>query len=357
MDKKLKLLKDIKSECCVTIILNTHRTKPQNQKDAIVLKNLIKEAETRLLEHFEKRQVLPIIKKLNTLSEKINHNFNLDSLILFANEEIADFTRLAIPVINRVIIDQTFATRDLIRATHEQTSYYCLVISRQNARLIEAQNDLFVKEFSGDWPIKNETLFSTDKLKLSTAAGQDILIEEFFNQVDKVVNETIKENPLPIMIVTESRNYNHYLKVADRKETIIGHLNKNRDDEKSHHIITDVWPIVKDIFKTKREERISELGKAVSSGKLVSDINEIWTAVNQGRGKTLFIRKGTFQAAIIKDNKVIPVNDQSKDGENGFIDDIIDEIIEINMQYGGGSVFIENDYLDKYNGLALIVRY
>ncbi len=356
MDKTLKILKDIQSECCVTIILNTHRTKPENQKDAIILKNLIKEAEQRLFESFDKRFAKTIVEKIKIIGNNINHNFNLDSLILFINEDIAEFTRLTIPVKDRVIIDKTFATRDLIRAMHEQVSYYALVISRQNARLIEAQNDLLIKEFNQGWPVSNDTLFTTDKHKLSTAAGQDVLIEEFFNQIDKLVNETIKENPLPIIIVTEERNYNHYLKIADRKDIIIGHLNKNRDDEKAYHIISDAWNTVKEVSKKQREKRISELGKATSSGKLQSDINEIWTAVNQGRGRTLFIKKGTFQPAILKDDKVILVNDDnSKD--NGFIDDIIDEIIEINMKYGGDNIFLENEKLDKYNGLALITRY
>lgn len=357
MDKKLRLLKDIKSDCCVTIILNTHRTKPENQKDAIVLKNLIKEAESRLYEHFDKRFAKQIHTGIQKLSEKINHNYNLDSLILFVNEDIAEFIRLAVPVENRVIIDKTFATRDLIRASHQQISYYCLVLSRQKARLIEAQNDLPIKEFDDTWPIDNDMIFTTDKHKLSMAAGQDVLIEEFFNQVDKVVLSSIKDHPLPIMVVTEERNYNHYLKVADRKDLIIGHLNMNRDDKKAHHIVKDAWPVVKKIFKQKREERISELGKAVGSGKLLTDINEIWSAVNQGRGNTLFIKKGFFQPAVIKDNMVHPQKDTTNNNESGFIDDIIDEIVEINMKYGGDSVFIENDYLNKYNGLALIVRY
>ncbi len=357
MDTKLKLLKDIQSDCCVSIILNTHRTKPENQKDSIVLKNLIREAEDRLLDSFDKRYVWPIIDKIKKMSDQINHNYNLDSLILFANEDIAEFVRLAIPVTNRVIIDRTFATRDLIRAVHEQVSYYALVISRQNARLIEAQNDLMVKEFKDDiWPVKNTGTYTTDRFKLSTAAGQDNMTEEFFNQVDKLVNQSIKDNPLPVLIVTEERNYNHYLKIADHKERVLGHLNKNRDDEKAHHIIEDAWVVVREVYVTQRRERIAELGKAISAGKLVSETNQIYEMVLQGRGKTLFIKKGTFMPALIKEGKIYPASNESIN-EEGFIDDIIDEIIEINMKYGGDNIFIENNELDKYNGLALITRY
>ncbi len=45
MNKKLNELKKVNAENCVSIILNTHRTAPDSQKDVIALKNLIKEAE------------------------------------------------------------------------------------------------------------------------------------------------------------------------------------------------------------------------------------------------------------------------------------------------------------------------
>lgn len=356
MDKTLKLLKNIQSECCVTIILNTHRTKPLNQKDPIRLKNLIKEAESRILENYDKRFSKNIIEKINKLADKINHNFNLDSLILFVNEDIAEFVRLAIPVKGRVIIDKTFATRDLIRSIHEEVTYFALVVSRRNARLLMARNDIFIKEFSESWPIENTGLFATDKHKLSTVNGQDNLIEEFFNRVDKVLIETIKDEILPVIVVTEGRNYNHYLKVADRKEIIVGHLNKNRDEEKPHHIIADAWETVNSIITKQREERISELGKAIGAGNLISDINEIYNAVNQGRGRTLFIKKGTFYPAILNNGNISPAKDDSMN-DPGFIDDIIDEIIEINLKYGGDNIFLNNDKLNKFNGLALITRY
>ena len=55
MNAELHQLKDVFSPGCVTLILNTHRTKPENLQDAITLKNLANEAEQRLLASFDKR--------------------------------------------------------------------------------------------------------------------------------------------------------------------------------------------------------------------------------------------------------------------------------------------------------------
>jgi hypothetical protein len=356
MDTLLREIKNIKSDCCVTVILNTHRTAPDSQKDPILLKNLLKEVEERLTQKCDKQVLISILKRLKKLSESIDHSHNLESLVVFANEEMADYTRLTVPVKSRVVIGKTFATRDLVRAMHEESTYYVLVLSRQNARLIEAHNDKVMLEFTQNFPLKNDTLFTTDRLKLSTAKGTDYLIEEFFNHVDKVLQKAIAPNHAPVLVATEERNFHHYMKVADHKEIIIGHLNKNRDDEKAHHIVTEAWPVVHAAIIDRNQQRLNELQKAANSGKKVSDLNDIWTAIHEGRGQTLFIKKGTFQAAITERGKITPVRESENSREN-FVDDIIDEMIELNLKYGGEAVFIEGNGLDQYNGLVLLTRY
>lgn len=162
MNITLKELKDIVSENCVSIILNTHRTSPDNKKDVLTLKNLIKEAEERLLANENKRDAQKLVQRLLDLEAKIDHSQNLESLILFVNENIAEYTRLPVSVDNRVIIDDTFATRDLIRALHQEINYYVLVVSRQKTRLIEAFNDKVVREIGNPFPIENTQLYSTE---------------------------------------------------------------------------------------------------------------------------------------------------------------------------------------------------
>lgn len=356
MDIKLKKLKDISSKCCVTISLETHRTKPDNQKDEVVLKNLVKEAEERLYEEFDKRFVWPIMEKLNGLVEEIDHNYNLEGLVLFVNEDIADFTRLPIKVENRTVVDNTFATRDLVRALHLESSYYVLVLSRDEARMIEAHNDQVVQELGAPFPIMNETLFVTSKAEASVSQRETSLVQEFFNRVDKMVNEVVNNNPLPVIIATETSNFSEYQQVADRKERILGHINKNRNNEKAHHIVPDAWKVVKGILKERNEARRKELSEAVSSGKFLSDMNDIWQAILAGRGQTLYIEKGFYQPAELNGDGLVLL-DANEAHQPGVIDDIIDEMIEHNLRKGGDNVFLDKEDLKDFNGLGLITRY
>ncbi len=353
--KLLNKVKNIYKEACVSIIINTHRTKPNNQKDEINLKNLVKEVENRLNETYNKRFVWSIMENLNKVVNSINHNFNLESLIIYANNDFAEYTRLPVKVKDRVVIDYSFSTRDLIRAMHNESAYYVLVISKQQARLIEAYGNIVVKELKDDFKMEN-SLYTTDKAKLSTNNEQDNLIEEFFNRVDKNVLSSIKNHNLPILLATITRNYSHYKKIADKKEFIIGHLNGNKDNETAQNIISDAWKMMLPLIKKKNASRIVELKKGVSDGKILSDLNEIWKAIQHGKGKTLFVKRGYFQAVVMKDNH-ITLTDKKNIDQINFKDDIVDEMIEQTMSLGGDIIFMEGDELKEFNNLALLTRY
>ena len=68
MNAILKKFKDVVSENCITIIMNTHRTKPDYLTDGTRLKNLIKEAENKLQTIASKQDAAILIDRLNDLA-------------------------------------------------------------------------------------------------------------------------------------------------------------------------------------------------------------------------------------------------------------------------------------------------
>lgn len=347
MNELLKEIKDINQEACVSIILNTNRSKPDNLNDPIALKNLIKNATDRLLNDYDKHFVAPIIENINKVAESIDHLYNLDSLIIFANNNFAKYTRLSTKVEDRVVIDNTFSARDLVRAMNNESAYYVLVLNQDHARLIEANNKQVIEENKGVFPISNH---------LGNDRGQDSLIEEFFNQVDKKFLETIHNNPLPVLLATEARNATYYRKVADHKDFIIGEIHGNYKDTDAQEIISEAWKVVSLWNKEKNLAQISALKQGVSEGKYVSDYNEIWNAIKEGRGQTLFVKTGFAQAATWQDNQLHLVDNDKRD-DAGIIDDVIDEMIEQNLAFGGSTVFLEGEELADFQNIALLTRY
>jgi hypothetical protein len=356
MKNLLHKLRNIESECCITVILNTHRTKPDIQKDVITLKNMLTEAEEKLLSHYNKRFVQPVLFRLKQLAEGIDHSQNLESLILFVSDDISEIVRLPVDVENRVIIGNTFATRDLVRALYQQVNYYVLVLSRDRARLIEALNDQEIREIENEFPFDNPGLYLTSDKELSKPKQKDQMIEEYFNRVDKTLFQVWKEKQLPVVVCAEERNFHHYMKMADHKDIIMAHINQSRLDEKASNIVQEAWPVIFKILEDKNIMRMSELRKAVTLGNYSSDTGEIWRALNESRGQTLFVSKNYFQTVKVLEN-ALQVVDGSYNDEEDMIEDIVERMVEMTIKTGGDVVFLSGDELADFDNLALITRY
>lgn len=358
MNLKINELKSIRSDNCITIIMTSHRTKPEYLNDGLRLKNLIKEVETRLLADVGKKEAGILLKRVNDLANQIDHSQNIDSLILFVNEDVAEYMRLPIKVADRVVIDETFATRDLIRALHLETQYFILVLSQENTRLIEAVSDKSVREVRGEFPYENKRFHTKRRTAHSIPSKQTNLITEYFNLADKKMNVIRKDKPLPVLLCGLEENNNQYMKVADVKEAILPfHVNKGMINEPVHTIVEEAWKVMKDYVAKKNNERKEELRMAVSENKFLSDTNEIWRAIHNGRVQTIFIEQGLFQPAILTEDNQIEYVAEERRNDTGIIDDIYDEMIEANMDFGGDVVFLPKGELEKFNGFGAITRY
>ena len=60
-----------KKHAVVSISLNTHRTFPENAQDEILLKNLLNQAEKRVIAEFGRRSETSLLEKIATVSSKI----------------------------------------------------------------------------------------------------------------------------------------------------------------------------------------------------------------------------------------------------------------------------------------------
>lgn len=357
METKLKELKNVRAENCVTIILNTHRTLPDSEKDVIQLKNLIKEAEIKLLAVCQQKTAEKLTAKTHELAATINHRHNLESLILFVNENVSEFVRLPIAVEDRVVVGNRFAMRDLIRGLHNQTNYYVLVLNKHEARLIEASNDNVVKEHGFPFPFQNQISQTSFKAEPSDAGRIRNLTSEFFNQVDKVVNKVHKDHPLPILISTDEQHYQDYMRIADKPTVIFPEfLSRSRQTEADHAIVSDAWEIVRPLTEKQHNDRKGDLQAAVSTNNFISDTTEVYQAIKQGRIQTLFVEENLFQPAVITNDTVVYVSEDTNNSTE-TIDDIYDELIDLNMDFGGDVVFLPKESLTKFNGFAAMTRY
>lgn len=350
----LNRLKDVRADFCVTILLPTHRTHPENKQDAILLKKLIHEASERLASTFEKRAFLQTMHGLETIQKELDHNYNLDGLAIFVNENTALVERLPFPVEARVVIDQTFATRDLVRALNQMENYYILTLSEKAAHLFGAFDDRITQEFIAEgFPIQN-TWYTTNTEKLAHANTHEIYLKEYFNQVDKSLQRILTLQPAQVVVVTVEKNYAYFREVSDHPERLIGYVNRSWDRANLFELAAECWKVVEANNEAQRRQAIGQVETAESQGKLVSSLTDIWAMVQEGRGDALYVEKDFFQPAEILNGNIALREDPRAPG---ITDDIVDEIIEQQLRMRGQVVFLENGQLEPYGRIALSLRY
>jgi hypothetical protein len=346
-----------KNNPCVTISLNTHRTRPDNTKDKLMLKNLCKEAEDRLLQQFRKRDIGSILKELENITEEIDVSRNLESMHIFLSNQTKEIIRSTWPTQqNSVYISDGFVVRPLIKYYNRSEEYLILLVSQSGTRLFAALNDGIVEEIKeAGFPFPENRHFLTNKEKASDAKQVDNMIREYLNGIDKSLVKVINETGMQCVVISTQNNYSLLMQVADKPGVYLGHENINYNDTANHTIAAQAWNIVKTHQKRKKSEAIKEVKEAISQSKVLTDLQEIYKAAKEGRGDLLIIHQDFNQAVKMNDTDTFEL--LSKPDSNGGTDDIGSIIAWEVISRKGRAVYTEQEALMELGHIALKVRY
>lgn len=370
MKATLKALRGASGNPAVSIFVKTHRTHPENEQDPIALKNQLKVVEERLETECDKRVADDYLTRIHEKTDELNPNYNLDTLAIFANENEVAVLRLPFDTAERVVIGKKFATRDLMREISEAVHYYVLTITQDNARLIEAVNDRVVKEIKGvndrqgemdelHFPITNTTLPTGSKADRTGSSDDHYYLKEFMNRVDKSIQKFYNLDPLPVVLVGDSRTIGFYEEVCDRPDIILGKVDHNatslKDGDPSE-ILHEVQALVEEKRNERYATALGELEKARGDKMVRTDLQQIYRSAFEGNAVTLLVRTGYSQAAVIDETALTLMVSDDATADN-VTDDAVGEIIEIVSHNGGQVVFVPQDKMDEKEPIALITRY
>lgn len=355
--QKLEVLASEKNTPCVTISLNTHRTHPDNVQDKIQLKNLLKEAEDRVINEFGKRPVAPLLEKLSVIENEIDVNYNIDSLHIFLSNDTREIIKSVWPVNdNGVHISDTFAVRPLIKVYSRSEEYCILLLSQSGVNLYESINDGITEEVKNDdFPFTENPHYNTNKEKVSDSKYLDNLVREFFNKVDKAVVKVYHQTGLHCVVVCTEDNYSRLMQVADKPNVYHGYVNIDYNNTATHHIAKQSWEIIKELQHKRRTEAISEMKEAVAEGKVLTDLQEIYQAAIDGRGDLLIVHQDFAQAVRMTTDRTFErITDSSKPNT---IDDITSNIAWNVLSKQGRVFFTVQEEIKDLGEIVLKTRY
>ena len=356
----VRLMQQIMGYPCISITLPTYRTSPQNRQDPVRVKNLVRQAADRLLAEFPKREMEPLLIRLEQLAESIDYNNLLDGLVLYANQDYSNSFMLPFSVQERVVIDDTFFTRNLVHALNHTTRYWVLVLSEKPTRLYEGTLDTLIEVQEEGFPMEHTMPGGSKSLPggqgVRKSAYRDEYHRKFFRQVDSALKGFMDDDRLPLVVVGVDRYQAFFNEVSNYQDLVFGRITGNHDKTSAHELSKLVWPLVEEKLAEKRQQALAELKKAVSDRKVATEINDIWRKSFAGRGRLLLVEENFHFPARVDESgqHLTPAEDSTAPD---VIDDAVDEIIEAVISMGGEVMFTEDGQLSDHQRMALILRY
>ncbi|MDO8367319.1 MAG: hypothetical protein Q7T20_11005 [Saprospiraceae bacterium] len=355
--EKLAALASERSTPCVSISMGTHRTHPANAQDVIGLKKLVNEAKERVITEFGKRPVSELLDKLENIEKEVDVNYNLESLHVFLSNETQEIIRSPWPVQhNSVQVAESFAVKPLIKLFNRSEEYMILLLSQSGVKLFVALNDGIVQEVKNeDFPFGQNPHYLTNTEKMSDGKQVDNMVREYLNSVDKALQSVHRENGMYCVVVCTEDNYSRLMQVTDKASTYYGHVSINYNDTANHTIAAQAWALIKTRQQERRSEAIQEMQEAVSQGKVLTDLSEIYKAAKEGRGDLLITHQDYSQAVKMTGEFSFELADETTAPD--VTDDIVSNIAWEIILKKGRAIFTEQAELDALGKIALKVRY
>ena len=343
----------------ISLLAPTHRSAPANKRDRIVVKNLAAKGLTRLHGEFKKREVASLVQNLNKLIDKVDWAHTLEGLALFAGKDSATAIYLPFKVKARIVIDATFATRDLVFTLNRAPRYRVLVLTEKPARLFEATTNVLTEVTDKPFPMVHVGPGGASKLPggqgINRSAVRDESHRQFFTKVDGALAAIQKEDPLPVVVVGVDRYLAFYQEVTKSPDAIVGLVAGSHDDPKPSALGKLVWPVFKAGATLRRTRALVRLNEAVSLNRHASGIDQVWRAAHDNRCQTLLVETDfEYPADLAPDgDRLLPYTGRGA----AALDDAVDELIEKVIARGGEVFFYEPGSLDLHQRIAAVLRY
>lgn len=359
----LQQLIGLEEHPAVSIFMPTHIAHPENQQDPIRLKNLLDEARQRLDAEVGKRPSWPIIDQLERLAGDVDWRRNQLGLALFASESFATIVRLPFTVDERVTVDRTFETRELIVAQQRSPEYFVLSLAEQPSRLFRGEADQLEEVRTGGFPIAFEgppgVVRRPDGPQMAGSNVREAHLQEFYRGVDDALADVLAVEAQPVILIGAQPALSVFDSVTRHADRIAGRIEGSHDEAAAAAIAALAWPEVQRWMETQRADAVAGLADWRGANRLATGIDDAWNAARAARGERLLVEESYRQPAKIdRANGSLQLLDASDDGAGPrHLDDAVDELAETVIAKGGDVLFVEDGALADYGRVALLLRY
>jgi hypothetical protein len=372
----LNLLMAVHKGPCVSVFMPMHRSGSETQQDPIRLKNLIREAEERLITRGipapEARELLEPAERL--LRDGLFRQHQSDGLAMFLSLGVFHYYLLPFVFEELVIVTDRFHIKPLLPLLSGDGRYYILALSQNKVRLLQGTHYSVNEVSLADVP-KNlaETLRDDDSWKelqmhSAISGGQGTFssithgsevdskenIKRYFRRVDKGLHELVRDERVPLVLAGVDYLHPIYKEVNTYPHLMEAGVGGSPERLSAKELHAQSWTVVRPYFQKAQDEAVDQYKQFISSGRASNRVRKIILAASHGRIELLFVipdlqQWGTFDPGTDE----IHLHKKEKTGDEDLL-----EFAAIQTLLNGGIVYLVGaEKMPESDPLAAVFRY
>jgi len=330
---------------CVSLYLPTHRAGTQTKQDPIRFKNLLRQAEERLLNNglrgTEAQQILKPSQRLLEDDDFWQHQG--DGLAVFASPGTFRSYRLPWAFSELVVVTDRFHIKPLLTLLSVDGRFYILALSQKNVRLLQGTRQS-VAEINLESMPKNlaEALGEEERERqlqfhIATPGGSPIFhghggggadesihkkdLLRYFKRIDKGLQELVCLERSPLVLAGVDYLLPIYNEANTCAELVREGIVGNPDGLSAQELHVRAWAILEPRFSKSQERAAAKYQEFAGSDRASHDLKTVVMSAHHGRVDSLFVAVGVQQWGKLETNGGdVKLHDAREPGDQDLLD-------------------------------------
>ena len=281
-----------------------------------------------------------------------------EGLALFAAPGEHQTWQLSRRVPARVVLSETFLTRNLVAAQAVDQPYWVLAVSADHVSLWSGDKEEVAEHTDGGFPL-TRTLADPDAQRKERIGDvpsvySDEQTRKFLRTADAAGLAVLRAAPRPLFLIGEAEALAALSEVgelAGAADAHVPHGGVARGPASAVH--EAVRPSLADEDERARTAALQELDDARGRERFAAGVDEVWDHVAADRAGHVVLEEHYRVTARDDGSHLIP----AKPGEPDAMEDIVDEIVERTLESGGKVSFVPDGALVDNGRIAAVLRY
>ncbi len=357
--EKLVELIGLQEDPSISIILKKGHKAARDEKIQILLKNSIKDAVNKLKEaNYDKRLIEDLKEKLEKIETKVIYEDAGNSVVIFLSPNREEIIWLPFDVENKVIVDNTFEIRDLLRTINRSFQYDVIVLSKKKTKFYNGYQNKLQQIETEDIP-EGVEYYLNNRISNKEDPGKAEMeaLKLYVNDVDDFIR-LYTDMHTPLIVMGDEKIVSYFKNKTRRPDKILAEIYGSYDDERTSVISNKINEKLDEYIKIRDKQLLERIQPDIDRLSYVSGIQEAWTVAAMKEARIMLIEQGYSEEGYsIKNGLFLVFSEPVEEKEYDYHSDALDDLTEMVLMQGGEVYFVSPGLLDKYDKIVVTTRF